>query len=68
MIHPVVQPDEGTVEWLLNLFNSELAADGFQIVETTRISGRPIAVGAASTLVVFLFETHYSDQKVNGEA
>ncbi len=41
-IHPVVQPDEETVAKLLEIFNSELAADGFQIVETTRVSGRPV--------------------------
>lgn len=42
MIHPVVQPKEKAVVALLEIFNSELAADGFQIIETTRISGRPV--------------------------
>jgi len=42
MIHPVVQPDEGVVAKLLGIFNDALVNDGFQIVETTRISGRPV--------------------------
>lgn len=42
MIHPVVQPNEEAVAKLLEVFNSELSADGFQIVETTRVSGHPV--------------------------
>lgn len=42
MIHPVVQPDEGTVAKFLDIFNSELVNDRFQVIETTRVSGRPV--------------------------
>jgi len=41
-LHPVVQPNEETVAKFLDIYNSELIKDGFQIVETTRVSGRPI--------------------------
>jgi len=41
-IHPVVQPDAKNVAKFLDIFNSELARDGFGIMETTRISGRPV--------------------------
>lgn len=41
-IHPVVQSDERIVTRLLEIFDTHLAADGFQIVETTRVSGRPV--------------------------
>ncbi|MCO6435535.1 MAG: abortive infection family protein [Phycisphaerae bacterium] len=41
-MHPVVQPDEGVVGRLLGIFNDALANDGFQIVETTQISGQPV--------------------------
>lgn len=42
IVHPVVQQREGTVASSLEIFNSELANDGFQIVETTRVSGQPV--------------------------
>lgn len=44
-IHPVVRPDATEVERLCQLFNSFLKNDGFQLVEKTRISGRPVYVG-----------------------
>jgi len=44
-IHPIVQPDEVQVAALVDIYNSELANDGFQIAEVTRISGRPIFAG-----------------------
>jgi len=42
MIHPVVRPDEDEVEGLLALFNDNLAADGWEIAERTRLSGKPV--------------------------
>lgn len=45
MIHPVVRPDVTEVERLLQLYNSFLRNDGFQIVEKTRISGKPVYIG-----------------------
>lgn len=41
-IHPLVRPDEGDVAYLLALFNGYLGADGFVLVETARVSNRPI--------------------------
>ena len=44
-IHPVVRPDVTEAERLLQLYNSFLKRDGFQIVEKIRISGKPVYVG-----------------------
>jgi len=40
MIHPVVRPETDEAEKLRQLFNSLLSADGYEIVEKSRISGR----------------------------
>lgn len=42
MLHPVVRSDRSEVERLRQAFNQTLAPDGFEIVETANISGRPI--------------------------
>jgi len=42
MIHPAVRRDEDDVERLLTLFNDSLAADGWEIAECTRLSGKPV--------------------------
>ncbi len=42
MLHPVVRTDRQETETLLQLFNDLLAADGFEIIERTRLSGRPV--------------------------
>lgn len=42
MVHPVVRPDAEEVERLRQMFNEVLRADGFEIVEKTRISNRPV--------------------------
>lgn len=44
-IHPVVRPDATEAERLCQLYNQYLKNDGFQIVEKTRISGKPVFVG-----------------------
>ena len=44
-IHPVVQPDVTEAERLCQLYNDFLKNDGFQIVEKTRLSGKPVFVG-----------------------
>lgn len=44
-VHPVVRSDPTEVERLVTLYNSFLGNDGFQIVEKTRISGKPVFVG-----------------------
>ena len=45
MIHPLVRPDSSEVNKMVQLFNDNLKADNFEIVEKTRISDRPIFVG-----------------------
>lgn len=45
MLHPVVRPDSTEVEKLAQMLNQLLLRDGFQLVERTRISGKPVFVG-----------------------
>ncbi len=42
MLHPVVRKDPEVVEELKDEFNRHLQKDGFQLIERTRHSGRPI--------------------------
>ncbi len=44
-IHPVVRPDVTESQRLCQLYNEYLQNDGFQLVEKTRISGKPVYVG-----------------------
>lgn len=44
-IHPVVRSDVTECDQLFQLYNDCLKKDGFQLVEKTRISGRPVFVG-----------------------
>lgn len=44
-IHPLVRTDVTEAKQLCQLYNSVLVHDGFEIVEKTRISGRPVFVG-----------------------
>jgi hypothetical protein len=44
-IHPVVRPDVTEVERLSQMYNQMLINDGFQLVEKTRLSGKPVYVG-----------------------
>jgi hypothetical protein len=44
-IHPVVRQDSIQAERLSQLYNQYLRNDGFQIVEKTRMSGKPVFVG-----------------------
>lgn len=41
-VHPLVRPDAEEVERLLQIYNTHLNHDGFQIVEKTKVSGKPI--------------------------
>ena len=43
-IHPIVRPDTTEVVRLCQLYNEFLKRDGYQIVEKTKISGKPIFV------------------------
>lgn len=44
-IHPVVRTDVTECERLSQLYNSCLKNDGYQIIEKTRISGKPVFIG-----------------------
>jgi hypothetical protein len=43
-VHPVVRSDTTEAERLVQLYNQFLRADGYEIVEKSKISGRPIFV------------------------
>lgn len=45
MIHPLVRPNTSEVNKMVQMFNDNLKADNFEIVEKTRISDKPIFVG-----------------------
>jgi hypothetical protein len=49
-MHPVVQPDAGKIEWLLQTINSQLVNDGWEITPGGQISGK--TVYAARRLLV----------------
>lgn len=44
-IHPVVRPDVTESERLWQLYNQYLRNEGFQLVEKTRMSGKPVFIG-----------------------
>jgi hypothetical protein len=44
-IHPVVRTDSTEAERICQLYNQYLRNDGFQLVEKTRLSGKPVYVG-----------------------
>lgn len=45
MIHPLVRIDTTHVTRLLQIFNDNLKEDNFELVEKSRISGKPIFIG-----------------------
>ena len=45
MIHPIVREASADVNRLVQIFNDNLKEDNFEIVEKSRISGKPIFVG-----------------------
>jgi hypothetical protein len=44
-VHPVVRPDVTEAERLRQMYNQYLKNDGFELVEKTRLSGKPVFVG-----------------------
>ena len=42
MVHPVVQPDQEKVHWVLDMLNANLATDGWEIAARGEISGKSI--------------------------
>lgn len=45
MIHPLIRVDSSEVTKLLQIFNDNLKDDNYEIVEKSKISGKPIFVG-----------------------
>ncbi len=45
MVHPVVRSDSIEAQKIVQLFNSFLCNDGFELVEKARISNKPVYVG-----------------------
>lgn len=45
MIHPLVRVDQTEVARMLQIFNENLKEDNYEIVEKSKISGKPIFVG-----------------------
>jgi hypothetical protein len=41
-VHPVVRPDDDEARSLVEQYNAELERDGWRLVESTQISGRPV--------------------------
>jgi hypothetical protein len=75
MVHPVVRPEAAVAEQLVQLFNKHLRNDGWEIVETTRISNkpvyaaRPLIAGAgllvkAAKEVAFTLDAAYVSQQI----
>lgn len=45
MTHPLVRPDSSEVNRLVQIYNEVLTEDGFEIIEKSRIAGKPLFVG-----------------------
>jgi hypothetical protein len=45
MLHPIVRADTNEVNRLLHLINENLKEDNFELIEKSKVSGRPIFVG-----------------------
>lgn len=43
-VHPIVRADAAEAQRLVQLYNNFLKSDGYQLVERTRISGRPVYI------------------------
>ena len=50
MVHPVVRSDDEEVIKLVEIFNRHLANDGYEIAESTKISGRSVFIGRKKVL------------------
>ena len=45
MLHPIVRIDISEINKLLQIFNENLKEDNYEIIERTKISGKPIFIG-----------------------
>ncbi|WPU94814.1 abortive infection family protein [Mucilaginibacter sabulilitoris] len=75
-LHPRTRSDEEEVRSLVRIYNKHLAADGFQVVQTGDISGKPVfeirPLGAGSYIAVATkqnikkyLNTEYVEGKIN---
>jgi len=67
MIHPVVRSDLQETEQLRQWFNDYLAADGYEIIERSNISGRPIYAGRRKVEGVLSVSLARKETMFNGE-
>lgn len=76
MIHPIVRVESSHVNKLLQIFNDNLKEDNFEIIEKTRISGKPIFVGRIRITgkesiqkkgsdIKKILNAHYVSQQIN---
>jgi Asp-tRNA(Asn)/Glu-tRNA(Gln) amidotransferase C subunit len=54
LIHPVVRVNSSETEQLLKIFNKHLEADGYEICEIQKMSGRPIFAARSITIPIML--------------
>jgi hypothetical protein len=64
-IHPLVRPDTNEILSLLDVYNQELAKDGWQIIEVKRISGKPVYGYQQEDGLVEVFDEPTGWQKVD---
>lgn len=76
MIHPIVRGDSTEVNQLLQIFNENLKDDNFELVEKSRISGKPIFTGRSKIIgkdsiekrggkLKQIFNAEYVSQQIN---
>lgn len=64
-VHPLFRPDDAEGRKLASAYNSELAADGWSIIEIKQISGRPVFAPHKIGLRTAVFEEPTGWQKVD---
>ena len=64
-VHPVVRPDADEARELVMVYNRELAADGWSLVELKQISGRPVFAPQKIGQRVQVFEEPTGWQRVD---
>jgi len=75
-LHPRTRSDEDEIHSLISIYNKHLAADGFQVVRTGDISGKPVfeirpsdagsyIAGAAKQTIRKYLNTEYVEGKIN---
>ena len=65
LVHPVVRPDQDQVSKIVRSYNAFLEPDGWSIVETSRISGRPVFEGVKRDGRVDMFAEPTGWEKVD---